>query len=221
MPTSAPRSGPGTKRQQGKRTFRIRLFFLFSFIALILGGYFALVLRVFQQHAMISKASSNSAAPPIILTPKKDQFPNNTTGRASTPLFLTTTKRARYPDWKLLAVQLAALPADQILATLQTQDPFGVRQFEENLKQTESDRQAILQMDDIKALFPCPTDQRITLPDQRDHKRSQKYRHGLHELNPKTGEDFSFLFFQHLRKAGGTNFCSLAQHNLLKPQVPS
>ena len=30
----------------------------------------------------------------------------------------------------------------------------------------------------------------------------------------------TFLFFQHLRKAGGTNFCTLAQRNLPSSQVP-
>ena len=30
----------------------------------------------------------------------------------------------------------------------------------------------------------------------------------------------TFLFFQHLRKAGGTNFCSLAENNLPKKAQP-
>ena len=50
-------------------------------------------------------------------------------------------------------------------------------------------------------MFECPTD-RITLPDQRNHTKSIEYRAN------KVG---TFLFFQHLRKAGGTNFCKLAQ----------
>ena len=49
-------------------------------------------------------------------------------------------------------------------------------------------------------------------------------RRGQDELvvhrDEAAAEDFVFLFFQHLRKAGGTNFCGLAQKNLLKPQVP-
>ena len=131
----------------------------------------------------------------------------------------SNSPRHSYKDWKQLAVELAALPPDEILKILKTQDPFGVRKFEEKLLQMESDRQAILQLDDIQQLFPCPKGERITLPDQRNHELAKKYRQGLDQLKqPK--EDFVFLFFQHLRKAGGTNFCGLAERNLLQAQVP-
>lgn len=199
------------RKAGGKRPFiSTPLFIFFSFLALIVVAYFALMMQVFQHHSTIS----NAGPPPLpLLLGNTTSFGNN-------------KKRARYQDWKELAVQLAALPADQILATLKTQDPFGVRQFEEKLKQAESDRQAILQLEDIRRqgehpLFPCPVDERITLPDQRDHQRSKKYREGLNQLKTQNKEEFVFLFFQHLRKAGGTNFCTLAEHNLLRAQVPS
>lgn len=102
-------------------------------------------------------------------------------------------------------MRLAALPPDQVLEELEKNDPFGVRRFERRLLYTESSQGSFLR--DIRSLFPCPVD-RITLPDRRNKKRN--FRNGK-----------VFLFFQHLRKAGGTNFCTLAQRNLPKSQVPS
>jgi hypothetical protein len=202
-------------RRKGTRPFRIRLILLFSFLSLLVVGYFVVVVKFFYHQ---------SATSDRILPRKAPMLQNTTTVQAKTGDLSkysanTAHKRPRYSDWRDLAVNLAALPAHEILEILKTKDPFGVRQFEERLKQTESDRQAILQLEDIKSIFPCPTDERITLPDQRNHKKSKMYREGLNQLN-QNKEDFVFLFFQHLRKAGGTNFCTLAQHNLIKPQVP-
>lgn len=111
----------------------------------------------------------------------------------------------RYMYYRSLAMRLAALPPDQVLEELEKNDPFGVRRFERRLLYTESSQGSFLR--DIRSLFPCPVD-RITLPDRRNKKRN--FRNGK-----------VFLFFQHLRKAGGTNFCTLAQRNLPKSQVPS
>jgi hypothetical protein len=123
----------------------------------------------------------------------------------------STPKRHRsYPHWRDLAVKLAALPPDQVLTTLETQDPFGVRHFEEQLLQTESSKGAFLDLNELRGLFSCPDD-RITLPDRRNHDKAEAFRNGTLT---------HFLFFQHLRKAGGTNFCALAEHNLPKKQVP-
>jgi len=36
----------------------------------------------------------------------------------------------------------------------------------------------------------------------------------------RSGDPEAFVFFQHLRKAGGTAFCDLAQHNMPRRQVP-
>ncbi len=191
-------------RRRGKRPVRIGLVFVLVGIGLIAAIYFGLLVKLFR-----SQASETSAVNGFPLHNRTKEFVNQG----------GTSKRARYSDWKDLALELAALPADEILRILKSQDPFGVRTFEEKLLQTESDRQAILQLKDIQNLFPCPIDERITLPDQRDHERARKFRQGLSQLK-QDKDNFVFLFFQHLRKAGGTNFCTLAEHNLQKPQVP-
>jgi hypothetical protein len=117
----------------------------------------------------------------------------------------------RYHEFREIAVQLAGLPPPDILSTLENTDPFGVRSFEKRLLQEESKKGSVLSMDELKGLFPCPRD-RISLPDQRDRKQEETFR--------KPGST-SFLFFQHLRKAGGTNFCKLAQNNLPRKAMPS
>jgi hypothetical protein len=98
----------------------------------------------------------------------------------------------RYPQWKQIAVDLAKLPASQVLEELETNDPFGVRAFESKLLEKESTKEAILTMDELASLFACPSD-RMTLPDQRDLKKSRAFR---------SNQEGTFLFFQHLRKAG-------------------
>lgn len=119
-------------------------------------------------------------------------------------------KRERYADWRSLAVDLAGKLPAEILQILKEEDPFGVRTFEKRLLETESNQKRFLALDELRELFPCPTD-RITLPDQRDSDKAHAFRNGT---------DSYFLFFQHLRKAGGTNFCSLAEHNLEKKNLP-
>jgi PHD/YefM family antitoxin component YafN of YafNO toxin-antitoxin module len=211
-------SRKGTARMRRKVGRPRNGFVLFgTCVCLALAMYIFLITKVAEQHdrrsgaALISPANL-TAGDQVVVVPGEAHRPPLANGFGS-------SKRSTYQDWKELAVELAELPADEILVVLKTQDPFGVRRFEERLLQTESDRQAILQLDDIKQLFPCPTDERITLPDQRNHELARKYREGLHQLKqPK--DEFVFLFFQHLRKAGGTNFCGLAERNLLKPQVP-
>ena len=123
---------------------------------------------------------------------------------------LPSTPKRHFSYWRDLAVKLAALPPGQVLTALETQDPFGVRHFEEKLLQTESSKGAFLDLNELRGLFSCPDD-RITLPDQRNHDKAQAFRNGTLT---------HFLFFQHLRKAGGTNFCALAEHNLPKYQLP-
>lgn len=201
------------QRRTVKRPVRIGILLLFIFSILIALVYCGLVVQVVRQHGSTATSHANFLAPN-----NKALSINITSNQSDVWGKLLTKERTNYADWRDLAVQLAALPADQILSILKTHDPFGVRNFEQRLLQTESDRQAILKIDDVKNLFPCPA-QRITIPDQRNHDRARKYRQGLKELKqPK--DDFVFMFFQHLRKAGGTNFCTLAQHNLVKPQVP-
>jgi len=117
----------------------------------------------------------------------------------------------QYPYWKDLAVKLAAMTAKETLIELNEKDPFGTRTFENYLLEQETKLGRLLTQDELEALFPCPsTKRRITLPDQRNHQKAKDFR----DSKPGT-----FLFFQHLRKAGGTHFCSLAKANLPQNNV--
>ena len=122
---------------------------------------------------------------------------------------MAESRGKQYQDWRELALDLARLPAAQVLEELETKDPFGTRTFERKLLEEESRKGAVLDVNELRNLFSCPAD-RITLPDQRDHSKSQAFR---------ANQPGTFLFFQHLRKAGGTNFCTLAQQNLPKSAV--
>jgi hypothetical protein len=125
-----------------------------------------------------------------------------------------------YEYWKDVAVTLAARTPDQVIQTLEQKDPFGVRQFERDLVQAESERGAFVDVTDLATLFPCP-EKRITLPDQRNRKQGRAFRKSIHQISSMNRTDTAFLFFQHLRKAGGTNFCTLAEHNLHRSNIPS
>lgn len=118
--------------------------------------------------------------------------------------------RKKYSDWRTLAVDLAGRLPEDVVRILKEEDPFGVRTFEKNLLETESNRKRFLELEELRELFPCPTD-RISLPDQRNTDKARAFRNGTEPY---------FLFFQHLRKAGGTNFCSLAEHNLERKNLP-
>jgi len=109
-----------------------------------------------------------------------------------------------------VARSLAALSPDELLKTLAEKDPFGVRRFDEALVAAEAKLGATLSKEQLRELFPCPR-RRVSLPDLRDHSRAEAFSAGL----PDT-----FLFFQHLRKAGGTGFCSLAEANLPRKNLP-
>ena len=112
--------------------------------------------------------------------------------------------KTQYPYWRDLAVNLAAMTAKETLDELIEKDPFGTRKFEQDLLEQETQLGRLLKQEELEALFPCPSS-RITLPDQRNLKKAKAFR----DNKPGT-----FLFFQHLRKAGGTHFCSLAKANL-------
>ena len=62
--------------------------------------------------------------------------------------------------------------------------------------------------------FVCPqsTTLRLDYPSLINEQSLQSFRDGSAD---------SFIFYQHLRKAGGTGFCDLAQRNLPKGSVPS
>eukprot|EP00934_Nitzschia_sp_Nitz4_P007590 Nitzschia sp. Nitz4//scaffold44_size153857//58577//60030//NITZ4_002716-RA/size153857-augustus-gene-0.20-mRNA-1//-1//CDS//3329552142//7580//frame0 len=212
------RSNSNLDRRKQKTPFRIGLIQIFLFLGLL-----SLLLFLWMHHVLTqtTEASSSRNNAANHLRPMSPHNPSNNNVQVKIPPSILRSPRSTYKDWRELAVSMAALPPDQILDILKTQDPFGVRRFEQTLLQAESDQQAILSMDDMKKLFPCPTNERISLPDQRNHQLAKYYRQGIQKTSNDGDVPFVFLFFQHLRKAGGTNFCGLAQHNLLKPQVPS
>ena len=113
-------------------------------------------------------------------------------------------RQLRYNDWKELAMNLAKLTPNQILHELRTTDPFGTRTFEAELMKRESEKGEMLTQEEVRQLFSCPI-HRITLPDQRNQSQAQAFRNN---------EEGTFLYLQHLRKAGGTHFCSLSRDNL-------
>jgi len=115
----------------------------------------------------------------------------------------------QYPYWKDLVVRLAGMTAADALKELTEKDPFGTRKFEQDLLEQETNLGRLLDAQEILNLFPCPSS-RITLPDQRLMQKARDFR----DNKPGT-----FLFFQHLRKAGGTHFCSLAKANLPQNNV--
>jgi len=132
----------------------------------------------------------------------------------------TTTQpnnRHEYSDWRRYAVELAGKLPEEIVQILTTEDPFGVRTFEKRLLETESKQARFLTPEELQGLFPCPgtsgtsSGERITLPDQRNADKARAFRNGIEPY---------FLFFQHLRKAGGTNFCTLAKDNMKKEELP-
>jgi len=119
--------------------------------------------------------------------------------------------KSEYSFWREVAVELAKLPVEQLLQTLNDKDPFGTRAFEKAVAEAENEKGDRLQLYELQKLWPCPSnDRRISLPEQRDQAKAERFRQGN-----------GFLFFQHLRKAGGTNFCTLAEANFPKRELPS
>ena len=118
-----------------------------------------------------------------------------------------------YARLSLVAQDLAALSPGETLQKLKEEDPFLTRAFDSQLTEQETQLGRVLTLEEIRQLFPCPEVQdRITLPDARLNQQAIDFR----DNKPGT-----FLFFQHLRKAGGTNFCSLAEKNLPRHAQPA
>ena len=131
-------------------------------------------------------------------------------------------KGKRYDEFFEMATSLAALTPEEILEALNTKDPFEMRSFSQKLKEKEVELDRKLTLDEIKHLFPCPVD-RISLPDKRDHTKAEIFRKEIKSVihnEPIANATGSFIFFQHLRKAGGTHFCSVANQNLPREVVP-
>jgi hypothetical protein len=123
----------------------------------------------------------------------------------------TPQNEGGFVHFSQLAQDLAALSPEETLKRLED-DPFGTRTFDTQLIEHETALGRILSIQEMQTLFPCPpNEERITLPDIRVESKAEEFR------QQKKG---TFLFFQHLRKAGGTNFCSLAEKNLPKSQQP-
>ena len=111
-----------------------------------------------------------------------------------------------------ISLELASLEPSEALASMEKNDPFQTNHFDTVLLERETSLKRTLTIEEIKEIFPCPRiEERITLPDARVEQKAKDFRDGKHG---------TFLFFQHLRKAGGTNFCSLAEKNLPKEAQP-
>lgn len=135
--------------------------------------------------------------------------PRNSVRKSDAAVDSTSTK-SQYAFWREVAVELAKLPATQTLKTLDEADPFGTRAFEKALTEAEEAKGGHLDTAELQRIWPCPSDdKRITLPERRDQSKAARFRQGK-----------GFLFFQHLRKAGGTHFCTLAETNFPKHMVP-
>jgi hypothetical protein len=131
---------------------------------------------------------------------------------------LETTREPQggYRYWRDIAVDLAKLPADMLLQKLEQSDPFETRAFEIKLLVAEKRKGSLLNSSELRGLYECPPKRlRMTVPDARNHTSLTAFR----KRNEAT-KDFSFLFFQHLRKTGGTTFCKLAENNLPVGTVP-
>lgn len=139
-----------------------------------------------------------------------DYFPSRHDGSGGWSKAPSAVVKRDYSTWRSIAVNLAKLPADRVLLELQLRDPFGTRRVAQKIQ--EAGGVTNVSLHHLQELFPCPKDNLLSAPDQRNHSRTQMFR------NNETG---SFLFFQHLRKAGGTNFCELANANLPSQVVPS
>lgn len=211
---------PVTRRPKGKRRVKVRTILVGMIVPAIALTYFSLVFQFYDDHSTASSDQGIPAKSILLQEQETNDLDFHLLGLKEFRANMTATTKATFKEWKKLAVELAALPPASVLQILKTDDPFGVRKFEQSLQDLESKKQAILSQADIETLFPCPTTERITLPDRRDHGRAQIYRDYLFKIHPAK-KNFIFLFFQHLRKAGGTNFCGLAKNNLLKQQVPS
>jgi hypothetical protein len=170
---------------------------LFLLLLIVIACIYAVVVYSFYQHEDIGGTSNNANNQP------NEQRKALRKEVGGPPL------NTKYPFWRDLVVRLASIPAKEALLELRNNDPFGTRQFETNLLAEETKLGRLLEHSELQQLFSCP-DSRITLPDQRDLQKARDFR----ETKPGT-----FLFFQHLRKAGGTHFCSLAQANLPKHNV--
>ena len=115
---------------------------------------------------------------------------------AEAPAALSTTQTAEYPDvWSELRrlFQLGEKNPDYLIQALKNGDPLNVSLGPDG--------------------FSCPTEPITILSDSTaaDADRLARF---------VATEPGTWIFYQHLRKAGGTGFCQLATDNLKKGEVP-
>jgi len=124
----------------------------------------------------------------------------------------STTPRS-YAEWRKLVVDLAKLPPAETLTRLELDDPFGVRAIAKVLEGVPMDQTLQDLLPTLTSVFTCPPkEQRLSFPDQRNATKAQAFRDNTKGY---------FIFFQHLRKAGGTNVCTMATANLPRKNLPS
>eukprot|EP00977_Amphora_coffeiformis_P002173 scaffold425_cov175-Amphora_coffeaeformis.AAC.32 len=175
----------------------IYLVFLFVFISSM------------NDHNNISKNAAASNDAMDVVAPGAFQ---GSTGKSVSASSSSTSPRS-YAEWRKLAVDLAKLPPAKVLLRLEQDDPFGVRAIAKVLKGVPMDQTLEDLWPKLTSVFSCPpNEQRLSFPDQRNVTKAQAFRDNTEGY---------FIFFQHLRKAGGTNVCTLATANLPRKNLPS
>jgi hypothetical protein len=144
------------------------------------------------------------------LTGKK--FRSQSNGEA-----VTNQSSSSYEYYRTIVTELARRAPSDILHTLQHEDPLGVRRVAEQIEALKQQFNRTPAIAELTSLFPCPAPaRRLSGPDRRNATQLQHYHQSLQDPSMT-----AFIFFQHLRKAGGTHFCTLAQKNLPPAQVPA
>ena len=85
--------------------------------------------------------------------------------------------------------------ATELVEILANDDPFGIERIQD--------------ANDYKC--PSDTSQRVDYPSVVDDTNAKRFREG---------DPDAWIFYQHLRKAGGTGFCELAKSNMDQGSVP-
>ena len=164
--------------------------------AIVLWTYQFISSRLEEGDATNNDGSGSAALPRVLepLNPAKSggQLRGSSTGNNNSEQTKSTT--GGYAHFLKVAQDLSALNPDETLSRLERDDPFGTQAFDKQLLEHETTLGRVLSIDEIQEIFPCPSnEERITLPDYRVEQKAREFRDG------KRG---TFLFFQHLRKAG-------------------
>ena len=175
-----------------------------SFLASLLVFYFT-------GTYLIVRKTRNTKEPPVHRLPPEERNAQERKAHEETDL-IRPSSAISYLRYKALALELAGLEPAETLRRLHTMDPFGTRTFEQRLIEEETRLGRILLQSELRDLFPCPAHvDRITLPDFRNPNAAFLFRSSAAGY---------FIFFQHLRKAGGTQFCELAERNIPRNKLP-